>query len=219
LSISPSEAIRRYSGFEILKVPLKEYENNRKGDLNDYMGKDFDRRRTLIETIRRNLGLFGIALLMAYGFVVHREFYALDPITFFLGGTLLVFMVIKTVVWLSTPSDVRNKYSSVMIFDEPEVDPVRCGSKNITVLPADSVGAGIRPGMLVEAKLSASSSRRFAGLAICQVEVGLLGDISEGLARQDRSRDLMQFRHRWIRRCGDFDLFLTINVVSFDAVD
>ena len=64
------------------------------------------KRKIIIIKVLNNIFLFAIAMLMVAGFYFHAEFYKLGWIGLLIIGSIVTFVVLKTIIYLKSTDNI-----------------------------------------------------------------------------------------------------------------
>ena len=175
------------------------------------------KRKIIIIKATQNFLLFAIAALLVTGFYYHAEFYKLGWLGLIIIGTIITFIVLKAILYLSYAKYYKGDFEGFLIFKPEEVGPIKHGQIKQIIRPARE--SYIKPGAIYKAKLNVMSHQYFSELLIKNIILKKLKELSEKDIFLTGVRSRTEFKDFWMSKYGNWTPEIKVRLIRFEPIN
>ena len=154
---------------------------------------------------------------MVTGFYYHAEFYKLGWIGLLILGSIITFITVKVILYLSYSWPQMKEFEGALIFKSEEVNPIKHGKIKQIIKPGRE--CNIRPDAVYQAKLNIMSERYFSELLITNIFSKKLKELSEKDILLTGAGSRKEFKKRWVVKYGRWVPNMDVTMIRFESIE
>lgn len=174
-------------------------------------------RNKIIALGLETVGLIVVSIALVLGFYYHSYFYEIYTPLLFIGGAVIIVLMIWTIVWLRKERKFGHKTKGVMIFEPEEKEKIMSGMMT-EVVYIDHVN-NYSMGVNYDAKMNITAKSGFATLKVVDIDHLMLKDLKELNYMRLGFGSKKKFTRWWKRKYGSYESRTDVTLLTIKILE